>query len=670
MNKLYFLLLSLLTCSFITAQYSDDFESYDVNTYIGSQADEFTTWSGTTGTAEDALVVDTKANSGTKSIYFYSTGQGPQDVVLDFGQKYTTGVFNLTFSLFISEDASAYWNFQQETAIGQVWAGNAYMRNNGILSLDAGSTQYNTPFTSGQWNKITYVIDLDNGEWVIQINDECVGVLIAPAAVASLDIYPIAENAATSEFWIDDVSFSHDPTPATKTVDIALSGADAAGAAFVDNAASVKVNAVNTGETTVNTMTVSVSVDGAEIGKEELTGLDLMPGEETEIVFTDVLNASQGVNSVLFSLDAIEGLPTDDQPCNNRSLVAISGINKTPGKRVMAEELTGTWCPWCPRGDVFMNLMTEKYGDLFVGVAVHGANNDPMIVDGYAEYLLGFSGIDGYPSVAVDRSVGLDPAGMETAIIERLQETIPATFGIKATFDEDLNELVATVTVTALEDIPSSRRIGFILTEDNVVGTTSAYNQANAYAGGTTEMGGYEDLPNPVPFTDMVYQHVARAILPANNGIKLEEAMEAGDVEKFVFGLQLDDEIIKENLHLIAFIAAPLPTREILNTYSVKYDEALANTTDTEISEIDISFEVTPNPMTESALVTVQIENPATVSMNIYDAQGGLVNTKNYGTLSGKQVFDFNATSLSSGIYMIQILVDGQASNKKIVVTN
>ena len=59
-----------------------------------------------------------------------------------------------------------------------------------------------------------------------------------------------------------------------------------------------------------------------------------------------------------------------------------------------------------------------------------------------------------------------------------------------------------------------------ILTEDGVTGTSSDYAQANAYANNANgPMGGYENLPNPVPASQMVYDHVGRAIPTGYDGV-------------------------------------------------------------------------------------------------------------------------------------------------------
>ena len=667
MKHLLTLLFIAASFSYVTAQsFSDDFESYDVGSYVGNNADEWTTWSGATGGSEDAQVVDDKANSGTKSIYFYSTTQGPQDVVLDFGAKYTTGQFDMTFSIFVTENTSAYWNFQQEEMIGVTWAGNAWYRNDDRLTVDAGAEVMLTPFNAGKWNKVEYNIDLDNNEWVVKINDKCVGTLLAPAAVASLDIFPLTDNATTSEFWIDDVSFDYTETMVEKELDVVLTDVGSVGPAFVGNMADIGVTVVNTGSVMVDNIELSLDIDGA-MSNESFSDLKLEPGQEVDLSFIGALDVKQGINIVEVGISSIDGLGSDDAPCNSNVIVGLTGIKLAEDKRVVAEEGTGTWCPWCPRGTVFMKLMEDTYDDRFVGIAVH--NGDPMTVTEYDNYVGAFPGFTGYPGVIVDRATVVDPSGMESPIVTRLQEEVNSTFGIQATYDEELKELVATVTVNAKNDLPSNRRLVVALVEDGVTGTGAAYAQANAYAGGGNgTMGGYENLPSPVPASQMVYDDVARALFTPANGMSLGEEITAGNSMDFTFGTVLSDEIDTENLRIVAFLALPSPVRFIDNAFEVSFEEAIL--ADNKEFEIDIAVDVYPNPTGDLTNIALDLGNSAIVEIQLVTMTGQIVSSKNYGTLSGNQIFTIDAGNLTNGMYNAIISIDGKKVNKRIVVSH
>jgi hypothetical protein len=85
--KQTFLFIAGLLCLAQTAQaqlFSDNFDNYALGSFIGPQSNNWTTWSGNQGGAEDAATTNNQAASAPHSIYFSSTSAsgGPQDVVL------------------------------------------------------------------------------------------------------------------------------------------------------------------------------------------------------------------------------------------------------------------------------------------------------------------------------------------------------------------------------------------------------------------------------------------------------------------------------------------------------------------------------------------------------------------------------------------------------------
>jgi hypothetical protein len=134
--KQTFLILAglLLTAPIATAQlFSDNFDNYAAGSYLGPQSTAWSTWSGTEGGTSDVTITNNNAASAPNSIYFSSTaaGGGPQDVVLNFGQLYNTGIFTLSADFYVNAGKGAYYNIQGSQTIGSIWA--LY------VNLDAGS---------------------------------------------------------------------------------------------------------------------------------------------------------------------------------------------------------------------------------------------------------------------------------------------------------------------------------------------------------------------------------------------------------------------------------------------------------------------------------------------------------------------------------------------------
>ena len=126
MKKRYYLgaALCIAMAGNVQAQsMAEDFESWAVGSYMGTNSGPWTTWSGTTGGAEDCQINTAQASSGTKSIYFSSTVStgGPQDVLVDFGGEHNTGDFNWDADFYVDANQGAYFNFQANTTPGLIW---------------------------------------------------------------------------------------------------------------------------------------------------------------------------------------------------------------------------------------------------------------------------------------------------------------------------------------------------------------------------------------------------------------------------------------------------------------------------------------------------------------------------------------------------------------------
>ena len=121
--------LLLFSCLFLAASYigaqsfDDDFESYPANAYIAQSSPNWFTWSANgAGTTEDARVSTEQAFSGTQSLKLNSTatGGGPADIILPFGQAYTSGTLTYGMKMFVVGGTGAYFNFQANQVVGQV----------------------------------------------------------------------------------------------------------------------------------------------------------------------------------------------------------------------------------------------------------------------------------------------------------------------------------------------------------------------------------------------------------------------------------------------------------------------------------------------------------------------------------------------------------------------
>jgi hypothetical protein len=347
--------------------------------------------------------------------------------------------------------------------------------------------------------------------------------------------------------------------------------------------------------------------------------------------------------------------------------ITINPIVPATGKRVVAEEGTGTWCPWCVRGDVYMDLLTERYGDFFIGIAVHNA--DPMTVEAYDASIGGM--ISGYPSGLVDRGVEYDPSQFEIPFLERIQIAPKAFIENGASWDAATRTLNVSATADFQETVTGNYKVAVVLTEDAVTGTASGYAQANAYAGGNNgAMGGYEDLPSPVPANQMVYDHVARAISPSFAGLPnaYMGMMNAGDVSTHNFTFVLPSEWDETNMHIVAMVLAPDGT--IDNASSASITDAIANgyvsgtsvVGITETQAPDAQIQLYPNPTNGLSHIALNLTNQTEVTVEIYSIDGKRIASKYYGSLNGNVQLPIQSDRWNNGMYKIKVITNDSYS--------
>lgn len=664
-------LLSILftvCCLGLSAQtFFDDFESYAPGDYPSATNASWTTWSGTEGGGEDVRVTDAMAASGTNSIYFEGQGSGgPQDVILDFGGAKNTGTFVFESKFYIPAGKGAYFNFQGTSSPGQIWSMNTFMRPNGSFEVDDSQALWvSSSFPHDEWFTVRIEANLTHNFWRALINGNCVGSFenTGTNAVASLDLFPIDANY---DFYVDDIGFDYsedaeEPAPIEDDVFLVLNSNETFG--FSGTQKSISGTFINNGMNMINSVELDYSI-GADNYNQVLDNLELPPGESLNFQLQNGVTLSNDPIAVNVRVARLNGVEGDDDACNNVGSLSYSGFTPHPDRKVFAEEATGTWCPWCPRGDVFMNLMDERYPDHFVGIAVH--NGDPMVVPTWDSGLPTFPGFAGYPSVIFDRTAVIDPSQLEPNLAAGLQLPPTAKSEHWATYDESTRELSITVATTFAEQTIGSYSLLVGLTEDGVMGSTAAYAQANAYAGGGNgTMGGYETLPNPVPASMMVYNHTARALftpfLGMSNAFSPSVIIEAGTYEHtFNYTVPADQRI--ENMHIVSAI---FKSGGIV-------DNAQSTSIETSVDTKDISLEngitIAPNPANDMANIRIQLEESVQLSIQVVDAMGRVVDSRNYGQMDGDQVYPVVTQGYTPGIYYVRIQANDKFAVKKLIV--
>lgn len=282
----------------------------------------------------------------------------------------------------------------------------------------------------------------------------------------------------------------------------------------------------------ITQITYSISVDGINGAEKSLDLSSPIESMETaSLPFTKAFE-DEGVHSVELNLSKVNG----NTNINKQSSAAYSiiALEKSADRVSVVEEQTGTWCGWCPRGHVALDLLNKQLGDKVVTLAGHFANGesqvDPMNILGdnitsqaeaLADYgfvamqLSSMLGGGGFPGAMFDRMVAADPyVGANTTkgkngtyeygatdLVNLLKEGNPseADFSMTASWADDKNtdikvDLTTTFNYNRFGSFPYG--VAFVLSENGMTGKGATWKQLNYYSK-LAGVNGASDFNNP-----------------------------------------------------------------------------------------------------------------------------------------------------------------------------
>ncbi|MFZ1705505.1 MAG: choice-of-anchor J domain-containing protein [Saprospiraceae bacterium] len=425
----------------------------------------------------------------------------------------------------------------------------------------------------------------------------------------------------------------------------------------INTAAEVRYEITNNGSETVTDFTFEWT-DGENVYTENVGGQTLKYGQGYSNLLS--MTPTEAKNYELaIEVTQVNG-NSDQYIDDNFGVSSLTAVSKTIPRKMIAEEATGTWCVWCPRGSVFMEKMKHDFPNDFIGIAVH--NEDPMMI---ADYDTPFGDyISGFPSVVINRDIDIDPADMPdyfSGIVSRQYAPIEVNANHK--IENGIITVSGDVTFYTQLDDAKFNVVGIIL-EDNVKGTTSAYNQGNAYAGGSNGvMGGYEILPDPVPASQMVYQEVARA-LPLGflgSGNIIPEVVNVGSVFPFNFNYTLPTNQKKENIYAAVFVT----NEEGVAVGGESTDALYTNVDQVEVVE---KLAIFPNPTNDITFVQLNLKEEVQLKISVFNTLGQMTASKDYGRMYGEHIFPVKMETLCEGIYYIHIQLNDDVITRKVMV--
>jgi hypothetical protein len=338
-------------------------------------------------------------------------------------------------------------------------------------------------------------------------------------------------------------------------------------------------------------------------------------------------------------------------------LMVTTTTMNAQSKHVLLEELTGTWCQYCPGGTYYLDSLTKVYPD-FIGVSIHVT--DDMDNTDYSSAC----GLAGAPTANIDR--GGQEAGIDSwfsEVASAFSHTPAAAINVFTDFNSSTRLLTVRVKATFTSAISGNYRLAAILTEDGVTGASPQYDQSNYIysGGGNGPIGGFENLPPTIPAFMIAYNDVGRELLGGYNGQpgSVPSSVPAGDTASYVFTYTIPAPWNENYISVIGLLIKPDNT--IDNAVKSPYLDGNTNAKPLFISqpvttanvESPYVFDVyCTDPDNENLTITA-LNLPAWITMSP-QFKLGMIHTKV--TLSG--------TPASTGDYPVSLMVsDGSRSD-------
>lgn len=269
----------------------------------------------------------------------------------------------------------------------------------------------------------------------------------------------------------------------------------------------------------INQITYTITIDNEE---GEVQTLDLNSPIESMATASLPLKKSfedEGVHTIELKVSKVNG--NDNVNKNTSASYSIIALEKSADRVSVVEEQTGTWCGWCPRGHVGLELLNKKLGDKVITLAGHFSGDettvDPMNIyqltnnstqaEAFADYgwvtmqLSSMLGSGGFPGAMFDRLIAADPyVGINTtkgkngtyefsadALVKTIQEQIPseADFSMTASWADNQQtaikvDLTTTFNYDRFGEFPYG--VAFVLSENGMTGKGATWKQTNYYS--------------------------------------------------------------------------------------------------------------------------------------------------------------------------------------------
>ncbi len=330
------------------------------------------------------------------------------------------------------------------------------------------------------------------------------------------------------------------------------------------------------------------------------------------------------------------------------SILSFAQIEVPQEQRSMITKVSATWCSNCGNwGWTLMDGLVEDNADKALIVGAHYSGN--LQTDESVAFGNNFN-VNGQPKFVLNNTdIGANSSNIAAKRTE-VADQVAANFtqspivntGLEAMMSPD-NQIVLRTNTQFFQATSGDYYLGLYVLENNV-----EENQAGSVA-------------------DDIHPNVMRKAFGDTFGSSLASgSIDAGMSVEATYTMPMNSDWNMDNLVLAAIIWEKVgDDYQFVNAHSVTEFVPFVSTNELEASAID--FQLAPTIVQESAIMTFDLEQAATASVQVFDTNGRLVQRVFEGQLTaGQQQFEIGNNDLS-GLYFVHLQLDGKILTEKIL---
>jgi hypothetical protein len=341
------------------------------------------------------------------------------------------------------------------------------------------------------------------------------------------------------------------------------------------------------------------------------------------------------------------------------SFLILSSVNShSQGNNVLLEFCTGTWCQWCPCGDVIAQNILNTYPNTLVLAEHGGGGGDPFQnfpgneINGpqYHNWSL-------YPTGCIGRRTGsvVDREDWISTVVSQNSMTPGVSFTVNKTYNPTTRVLSATVLSRALQNLAGNYYISYVITEDNVI-----YQQT-----------GNSSCPGS---SNYVHKWIVRAFTNTAAGTQISTGIWLQDtVITSTMSYTLPAAWNASNCKFAVFVylqAGQFSTTSFIQqTSKTTVTGATGIENENQVPKDFFLSQNYPNPFNPTTNILFSLPKDGNASLKIYIAVGSEVATYLDGFIkAGTYNAEFDGSNLPSGVYFYTLRAAEYTETRKMVL--